>query len=369
LIDPQSPTGYAEVLLEQRPFFGNYHYTLGHEIIGQTFIANPSTELYITDPLGSVRNALSLQEVSGALLNQTFDAFGNIISNSPLTNVEIGYAGQWRDRTGQIYSRARYYQPSTGTFTTLDPYIGNPQSPLSLHKYLYAHANPVNGKDPSGWAAAFTPDEGRMVHAMIWSIYAAEHPMDNIHKYESPARLGQPGSDSWNLKPDILNHSQKIWAEIKPNTPDGYSKGLDKLRIYNKTFSQYGYSPEPYWPGVVRVIGIPGKDLIFWHDDLPGLILYDEVSDPRRRVPSYVMLAVQALEQNKELIAVLTATAIANAPGIFPQIIATSAVTPTNFTNVVRVSSTIASAARSIDGARLESSIGLAASVAIMVGF
>jgi len=32
----------------------------------------------------------------------------------------------------------------------MDPYAGNTSDPQSLHKYLYCHANPVNGIDPSG---------------------------------------------------------------------------------------------------------------------------------------------------------------------------------------------------------------------------
>jgi hypothetical protein len=32
----------------------------------------------------------------------------------------------------------------------LDPFFGNLQDPLSFHKYLYAHADPINGYDPTG---------------------------------------------------------------------------------------------------------------------------------------------------------------------------------------------------------------------------
>ena len=41
--------------------------------------------------------------------------------------------------------------PSTGTFTTMDTYQGSIFDPTSLHKYLYANANPVTYVDPSGY--------------------------------------------------------------------------------------------------------------------------------------------------------------------------------------------------------------------------
>ncbi len=43
----------------------------------------------------------------------------------------------------------RYYDPSTGRFNRLDPFFGNLSDPQSLHKYLYTHADPVNGIDLS----------------------------------------------------------------------------------------------------------------------------------------------------------------------------------------------------------------------------
>ena len=43
--------------------------------------------------------------------------------------------------------------PSTGQFLSKDSYEGDTSNPITLHKYLYAHANPVTYEDPSGYLA------------------------------------------------------------------------------------------------------------------------------------------------------------------------------------------------------------------------
>lgn len=46
--------------------------------------------------------------------------------------------------------RARYYDQTTGRFISKDPFGGELRDPVSLHRYLYANANPVTFADPSG---------------------------------------------------------------------------------------------------------------------------------------------------------------------------------------------------------------------------
>lgn len=61
------------------------------------------------------------------------------------------FAGEAYDAAlGLYYNRARYLNTMTGRFWSMDTYEGNNQDPLSLHKYLYADGDPVDGTDASG---------------------------------------------------------------------------------------------------------------------------------------------------------------------------------------------------------------------------
>ena len=65
----------------------------------------------------------------------------------------FGFTGYIKDReSGLYYAGARYYDPETARFTTEDPEAGRPMEPPSLHRYLYAYANPTAYTDPTGRA-------------------------------------------------------------------------------------------------------------------------------------------------------------------------------------------------------------------------
>jgi len=57
---------------------------------------------------------------------------------------------QYDPDAGLYYLRARYYDPKSGRFLTHDPYQGRQHEPVTLHRYLYAGANPIRYADPSG---------------------------------------------------------------------------------------------------------------------------------------------------------------------------------------------------------------------------
>jgi len=56
------------------------------------------------------------------------------------------YAGQYTDaESGLVYMRARYYDPATAQFLTVDPLVNVTHTP-----YSYVNDSPLDGADPSG---------------------------------------------------------------------------------------------------------------------------------------------------------------------------------------------------------------------------
>ncbi|HLK47666.1 MAG TPA: RHS repeat-associated core domain-containing protein [Bryobacteraceae bacterium] len=151
LIDDQTPTGYAQVIAEAGSDGSSRTYVYGLERISQhQFSSNATiTSFYVYDGHGSVR---ALADGNGVITDTyDYDAFGNLISQTGATVNHFLFAGEQFDPAlGIYYNRARYYDERRGRFWSMDPFEGNPRDPESLHKYLYAGANPVNRRDPSG---------------------------------------------------------------------------------------------------------------------------------------------------------------------------------------------------------------------------
>jgi RHS repeat-associated protein len=108
-----------------------------------------TTSFYGYDGHGSVRQ---LTNTSGAVTDTyDYDAFGNLINSTGSTPNNYLFAGEQYDPAlGLYYNRARYLNTTTGRFWSMDTDEGSDGDPLSLHKYLYADADPIDGADPAG---------------------------------------------------------------------------------------------------------------------------------------------------------------------------------------------------------------------------
>jgi RHS repeat-associated protein len=186
LADRDNFTGYTQVLREQLQSNAGSRtvvYTLGHDVIGQwsdsahlPFNPDPYSPdesmytlwdatgvvTYISDGHGSTRGLLQVQNkdgtrgwgyTTGVVRNRlAYDAYGNALGFNPL------YAGTTHLYSGEQYDaqiqrqflRARWYDPATGRFQSLDPFVGIQENPWTFHKYGYVHGDPINFIDPTG---------------------------------------------------------------------------------------------------------------------------------------------------------------------------------------------------------------------------
>ena len=180
-IDRNNHTGYAQVVEEMNEegvLVSRYHY--GHDLVAADKadltsvsdpVLNPRAEYrryyYHYDGLGSVR---AISEENGDTTEKyDYDAYGILIdirkrdsTSGQLTSLPIEnfaqessnrylFTGEQFDTDlGMYYLRARYLNTQTGRFHNMDTYEGRTGEPQTLHKYLYAHSNPVSNIDPSG---------------------------------------------------------------------------------------------------------------------------------------------------------------------------------------------------------------------------
>ena len=107
------------------------------------------TGFYTYDPRGSVSGVTGMEGYIWQ--SYRYDAYGNITFGKPQYNNVYGYnAESYNPNIDAIYLRARYYNPTTADFMTEDSYLGNISDPLTLNRYSYVKASPLNYIDPSG---------------------------------------------------------------------------------------------------------------------------------------------------------------------------------------------------------------------------
>lgn len=113
------------------------------------------TQYYHFDALGSTVN---LTDAAGATKVSYFlNPWGMILSQiGDSTNRHVFTGKEQDNNTKLVYFGARYYDPDTGRFISQDSYLGQPGTPPSLHRYLYAYSNPTVYIDLYGYESIFS---------------------------------------------------------------------------------------------------------------------------------------------------------------------------------------------------------------------
>jgi len=147
---------------------------------GLTLETGGASATYLRDPQGALlsvhngtlynygRDRLSSTTAlvtTGQALNTTYryDPWGESIGGSGSAYNPFQFTGVYRDSATSLYRMTqRYYQPTSGRFTQMDPL---PESVMLPNRYEYAGCNPSNFVDPSGLHA----DCVNSVAATYWS--------------------------------------------------------------------------------------------------------------------------------------------------------------------------------------------------------
>jgi len=195
----------------------SYLYGPGGMLLEQ--IAGTTPYYYLADRQGSVRK---IADGTGTVKNSyAYDAHGNPTSSSETITNPFRYTGQYLDgETGLYYLRARYYDPRTYQFLTVDPLLA-----VTGQAYNYAAGSPTNASDPSRlWVVGFgfllPLRRGSIMEGLIGII---GRPLTRPH----PLHV-KKGSDtieymSTETRPGVLKHllrtnTRQSWESFLVNT-------------------------------------------------------------------------------------------------------------------------------------------------------
>lgn len=121
----------------------HYLYGPGGQAYAEIGDDGTTTRYLHHDQIGSTR--LITNPAGSPVATATYDAYGTP-THTTGTQSHLGYTGQYTDtETGYQYLRARYYDPTTGQFLTVDPLVA-----ITRERMEYGSGSPTNRVDPTG---------------------------------------------------------------------------------------------------------------------------------------------------------------------------------------------------------------------------
>lgn len=141
--------------------------------------------------------------------------YGTVAQRSGSATSPFGYDGEYTDRSGLLYLRARYYDPVSAQFLTVDPAVALTEAP-----YAFVAGDPINTIDPSG-LRPIDPD--------------------GAHYYGSSSPSPEPGNGVFGPQPPSAGRGSPADALIRSGTRVGKGnlpKTADSNSVLYKTDSK-----------------------------------------------------------------------------------------------------------------------------------
>jgi RHS repeat-associated protein len=191
--------------------------------------AEETTTYYVNDLLGSP--VAAIDEQGNVLWTETYAPYGARIEESPANPGNPAYTGKPEDPvTGLVYMGARWYDPETGRFASVDPVRFVDSNVHSFNRYAYANNSPYVFVDPDGRWSAKAHDAlirfaliTKISEADIDRIQAASRYFDkrtqdpeSAHKH-SMAREGQDAGDAKKMRDYFVQNNLNIAKRFADN--------------------------------------------------------------------------------------------------------------------------------------------------------
>ena len=148
-----------------------YIYGTSSTPLAQVNLTDQTTLYLHGDLIGSIRSVTNA--AGDVVCDADYDTYGQpvAVTTDPCGQAtRFGYAGQYTDPTGLIYLRARYYDPASGQFLTVDPLVDTTRNP-----YGYTGGNPLQFVDPLG--LDWWEDSGDWVAGNGDTVILRRHPL------------------------------------------------------------------------------------------------------------------------------------------------------------------------------------------------
>jgi RHS repeat-associated protein len=229
------------------------------------------------DLIGSTRH---LTDAAGTITDSyAYDPYGVLVSHQGTDENPFLFAGEYTPAS-LAHHRARWYEPSTGRFLSIDPFDGVSEEQASLHGYLYAENDPITVADASGLFACFSNRAlGQLAHARLQDQFEREMPGAVTRRTIGRGVLRVPALGHLRLLPDLIAlYPAMVW-EIKPANPPALLAGVKQLEAYLDVLNFF----DPYrnwhrgvgWPRrPPLVMSISTEYFIVAQPVWPGLIGY-----------------------------------------------------------------------------------------------
>ena len=155
------------------------------------YVSSSVSYAYITDALGSVRYVLDNGVLGSATFHAvTYKPFGGAVTTTG--SDRFTYTSEVQDpSSGLEYLGARYYDPSTGRFMSMDPLLGRLSDPQSIDRYVYCFNNPLIYRDRTGHEPTVIFGViGAIAGAVVGGLWAAANNKDVFAGIASGATAG-----------------------------------------------------------------------------------------------------------------------------------------------------------------------------------